>query len=322
MNGEPTAGGEPSETVCLLDEAASLEAEFVPGAGMLCSSLRHRGVELLAQNAGVAAYAQLGKTMGIPLLYPWANRLADFQYSVGARTVVVPHDRSRIAVDPNGLPIHGVIGGRLPWALRKTPSAGSEAGPDARELAAHLSWGESDPAMYEVFPFRHDLDLEARLANGRLEITLTVDACGEDHVPLAFGFHPYVSLPGAPREQWLVELPQLRHLALDADQIPTGPDGVLGARSFLLADEEFDDGYDSVAEPARFSVAAAGRRITLEFSQGYPCAQVFAPKAKQFICFEPMAAPANSLRSGTGLQLLAPGERYAATFSVAVEDSH
>ena len=57
-------------TVRLCDEGAKLEATFVPGAGMLCCSLRHRGEELLAQNAGVDVYAERGKTMGIPLLYP------------------------------------------------------------------------------------------------------------------------------------------------------------------------------------------------------------------------------------------------------------
>ncbi len=62
--------------VTLRDERACLEATFLPGAGMLCSSLRHRGEELLAQNRGVEAYVERGKTMGIPLLYPWANRLA------------------------------------------------------------------------------------------------------------------------------------------------------------------------------------------------------------------------------------------------------
>src|SRR5271157_1725122 len=98
----------PLRTVSLRDEGAELEATFVPAAGMLCSSLRHRGEELLAQNAGVAAYAQYGKTMGIPLLYPWANRLAGFDYSIAGRAVVIPHDPARIALDGNGLPIHGV----------------------------------------------------------------------------------------------------------------------------------------------------------------------------------------------------------------------
>ena len=125
-------------------------------------------------------------------------------------------------------------------------------------------------------------------------------------------------MPGAPRERWLVELPAMRHLALDSDQIPTGPEEALAERSFELAGHEFDDGFDAVAEPARFAVAAAARRVTLEFLHGYPCAQVFAPKGGQFICFEPMTAPANALRSGAGLRLLAPGERHTAAFSVSV----
>jgi len=281
---------------------------------MICSSLRHRGEELLAQNAGVDAYSEQGKTMGIPLLYPWANRLAGFQYTVAGRTVDVPHDPTRVALDDNGLPIHGVIGGRLGWDLLRVP------GPDAQSLTARLSWSDAQRELFEVFPFHHDLDYKARVAAGRLEIEVSVHACGEDVVPLAFGFHPYISLPGAPRGRWLVELPEMRHLALDADQIPIGPEQVMPARGFELAGEEFDDGFDAVAEPARFAVAAAGRRVELEFLQGYPCAQVFAPRGGPFICFEPMTAPANALRSKDGLRLLAPGERFAAAFSVSVRE--
>lgn len=301
-------------TVDLCDPEAALEATFVPAAGMICSSLRHRGDELLAQNAGVGPYAEHGKTMGIPLLYPWANRLAGFEYSVAGRIVKVPRDRTRVALDDNGLPIHGVIGGRLEWELVREP------GPDVQSLKARLSWSDEQPGLFEVFPFRHDLDYETRLLAGRLEIQVTVHACAEDVVPLAFGFHPYVSLPGAPRERWLVELPAMRHLALDADQIPIGPDEALAERSFELAGHEFDDGFDAVDEPARFGVSAAGRRVELEFLQGYPCAQVFAPNGGQFICFEPMTAPTNALRSGAGLRLLEAGERYTAAFSVSIRE--
>jgi aldose 1-epimerase len=48
---------------------------------------------------------------------------------------------------------------------------------------------------------------------------------------------------------------------------------------------------------------------------------VYAPRAGQFICFEPMTAPTNALRSGDGLRVLAPGERFTAGFSIAVVDS-
>jgi aldose 1-epimerase len=300
------------ETVRLHDEEVALEATFVPAAGMLCCSLRHRGDELLAQNAGVAAYAELGKTMGIPLLYPWANRLADFAYTAAGRTVALPHILSRVRVDGNGLPIHGVIGGLLKWDLTDASA------PGAQSLTAHLSWSEKRPELFEVFPFRHDLRYEARLAGGRLEIWVTVHACGADAVPVAFGFHPYLSLPGLPRERWLVELPAMRRLALDANQIPVAPEQPQPARRFELAEREFDDGFEALANPARFELAGGGRRMALEFLEGYPCAQVFAPRAGQFICFEPMTAPTNALRSGTGLRLLAPGERFRAGFALGI----
>jgi aldose 1-epimerase len=299
-------------TVSIREQATQLEATFVPGAGMLCCSLRHRGQELLAQNAGVAAYAERGKTMGIPLLYPWANRLAGFDYSVADRMVAVPHDRGRVALDDGGLPIHGVVGGRLVWELASPPDS------EAHSLLARLSWSEAQSELFEVFPFRHDVDYEARLQDGRLEIVVSVHACGGDVVPVAFGFHPYLSLAGAPREHWRVELPAMRHLELDAAQIPIGPEDALPARSFELAGEVFDDGFDSVPQPACFSVAGAGRGIEIEFLQGYPCAQVYAPSTGPFICFEPMTAQANALRSGVGLVLLAPDERYRASFSVRV----
>jgi len=302
------------ETVQLRDDAAGLEATFVPAAGMLCRSLRHRGEELLAQNAGVDAYVQRGKTMGVPLLYPWANRLAGFDYTAAGRTVAVAHDPALVALDNNGLPIHGVIGGRLQWELTRSPDA------DEQSLGARLSWSESDPERYEVFPFRHELHYDARLADGRLQIQVTVHACGQDSVPVAFGFHPYLSLPGVPRERWRVELPPMRHLALDARQIPTGPEQSLAAERLQLAEREYDDGFDDVADPARFAVQAGVRRIELELVEGYPCAQVYAPGGRQFICFEPMTAPANALRSGDGLGVLAPGERHRATFAVGVRD--
>ena len=304
--------GAPLDTVWLRDERSSLRAGFVPGAGMLCCSLRDGEEELLAQNDGVAAYAERGKTMGIPLLYPWANRLAGFEYSAAGRTVEVPHDPNRVALDGDGLPIHGVIGGRMRW------ESASDAGEDGRSLEARISWSRSQPQLFEVFPFRHEARYSARLHDGRLRIEVTVEACGEDPVPVAFGFHPYLSLPGAPRERWLIELPAMRKLALDARQIPTGADRALPSESFELAEREYDDGFDELSQPARFAASAGERRFELDFEEGYPCAQVYSPRDARFICFEPMTAPANALCTHEGLRVLAPGERYRAAFALRV----
>jgi len=302
------------ESVRLSDDEAQLEATFVPGAGMICCSLRHRGAELLAQEGGLAEYEHDGHTMGIPLLYPWANRLAAFDYRVRGRTVRVPHDPDLIQVDSRGLPIHGVIGGRVTWELTQAPAD------DGGSLSARLRWDDSVPELFDVFPFPHDVVYEARLADGCLHVEVSIHASGDEAVPLVFGFHPYVSLPGVPRERWRVELPAMRWLTLDDHQIPIGPDHVIAARRFTLGEREFDDAFDQVPEPARFAVEGGGRRVEVTFLEGYPCAQVFAPPNAHCICFEPMVAPPNALRSGAGLRMLASGERARTRFSLRVRD--
>jgi aldose 1-epimerase len=57
----------------------------------------------------------------------------------------------------------------------------------------------------------------------------------------------------------------------------------------------------------------------VRLEQGSPAAQVFAPATDDVICFEPMTAPTNALNSSDRLSLVAPGERYTATFSITVE---
>ena len=132
------------------------------------------------------------------------------------------------------------------------------------------SWSEARGELFEVFPFRHDLRYEASLQGGRLEIAVTVHACGQDTVPVAFGFHPYLSLPGTPRERWRVELPAMRTLVLDDHQIPTAPGKELPSQAFELAEREFDDGFDAVPAHAHFAVEAGDRRLDSSCSTATP----------------------------------------------------
>ena len=96
------------ETVTLTSPDGDTEAEFVPEANMVCHSLRHRGAEWLEQRLGLDAYVEQGKTMGIPLLHPWANRLAHPGYAVAGKEVSLPRRDPRIRLDGDR-PIHGVM---------------------------------------------------------------------------------------------------------------------------------------------------------------------------------------------------------------------
>src|SRR3954449_6538260 len=88
--------------------AGDLEADYVPGAGMVCSSLRRRGEELLGQRKGLEAYADQGSTFALPLLYPWANRVQARRFECLGRAVDLDAAAGRFRDDgETGLPIHG-----------------------------------------------------------------------------------------------------------------------------------------------------------------------------------------------------------------------
>jgi galactose mutarotase-like enzyme len=248
--------------------------------------------------------------MGIPLLHPWANRLDGHGYAVDGRRVTLPPGPPLVHCEEHGLPIHGLLNASPHW--RVTTHAPTR-------LRASLDFG-AHPELLAAFPFPHVLELDAALAPDRLTIATTVRPTAPGvAVPIAFGFHPYLRLPGVPREHWLVSLPRRRHLRLDARSIPTGVAERRPARRFRLGDRTFDDGYDGLADGARFGVAGGGRTLTVVLESGFPAGQVFAPPRSGFVCFEPMTAPTNALASGAGLRRATFGAPFTAVFSIRVE---
>lgn len=299
--------------VTLHDPSSPVVAQFVPEAGMIGTSLRDAGVELLGQRRGLDAYISDGKTMGIPILYPWANRLGENIYTAQGVTVTLTPGENGVRADPNGLPIHGVLAAYPGWRVTAET---------ANELTAELDFG-ADPRLLASFPYPHVLAVAAQLADRRLTVRTTVTATGDRAVPLCFGFHPYLQLPDAPRADWVIETPPLRHLGLDDRGLPTGASERQQARSEALRDNTFDDAYDQVGEGSVFAVSGGGRRIEVHFEHGYPAAQIFAPPvddpAKAIVCFEPMTAPTDALRRG-GYRCARPGEPAVTQFSIRVCD--
>jgi galactose mutarotase-like enzyme len=295
------------DIVTLRDPASSVAAQFVPEAGMIGTSLSDAGVELLGQRRGLQAYLSAGKTMGIPILYPWANRLGDNTYTAQDVTVTLTLGENRVRADPNGLPIHGVLAAYPGWRVTAETD---------NELIAEVDFG-ADPQLLESFPYPHVLAVAVRLAERTLTVRATVTATGDRAVPLCFGFHPYLRLPDVARADWIIETPPLRHLGLDDRGRPNGETSEQPAKSELLGDTGFDDAYDQVGDGAVFAVSGSGRRLEVHFEHGYSATQIFAPPSEDLVCFEPMTAPTDALSRG-GYRCARPGEPAIAQFSIKV----
>jgi galactose mutarotase-like enzyme len=280
--------------------AGEYAAIFVPHLGMLGASLTWRGDELLSLHGGLAAYRRRSST-GIPLLAPWANRLATDRFYVAGTHV----DLTDLPVkrDPNGLPIHGTMTARPGWTITRL---------EPGRLVAHFSYDA--PELLAAFPFPHQLELDVRLAETGLGVCTTVRPTGRKPVPISFGWHPYFQARG-PRRRWLLRAPARDHLELDTRGLPTGRSSREEAGALALGDRAFDDLY-GLGRDRRFVLGGGGRAVEVGLDAGYSFAQLFAPPGKRFVAIEPMTAPTNALVTGM-CTVIPPGESYRAEFRVS-----
>lgn len=274
------------DTVVLTDPSSTLTATFVPAAGMIGTSLRDGDVEFLGQRRGLSAYLSDAKTMGIPLLYPWANRLSANTYDVDSAVVTLTPGTGGVRTDPNGAPMHGTLAAYPGWLVTDV---------SANTLTAAVDF--SRPELLASFPFPHVLTQHVTLADRRLSVETTVRPTSAAAVPRCFGYHPYVTIPGVPRQDWILQTPSMRHLAVDERGLPTGEHEPWSA-SGPLGDTFFDDGFDQVPEGAQFILRGGNHTITVTFEKGYAAAQIFAPPTDALVAIEPMAAPTDALRRG------------------------
>jgi galactose mutarotase-like enzyme len=265
-------------------------------------------VEFLRRVEDLEAAAARGSSAGIPLLYPWANRLAEPRYRVLGKEIVLDQSSPLLHFDEHGLPMHGVPWPLLSWLV-------TEARQDF--LAARLEWSSSD--MLAVFPFHHRVELAATLCPESLTLETTVVANSEGPVPVSFGFHPYFGFPEPSRSKWRLELPAMRKLVVDERGIPIGEEEPFGGFDAELGENSFDDGFALPEEQTTFSVIGATCKVSVELLAGYRHAQVFAPKDKDYIALEPMTAPTSALTSGRGLRFVSPGGRFQAVFRIRIE---
>lgn len=333
-----------SASITLTHAASGSSLELVPDAGMVALSWTVAGEEVLALPCGRAEFLAAARTGGLPLLYPYANRLGADSFTACGRQVDVSRVPS-LKRDDARHPIHGLLLRRGGWAL-------SVLGPG--ELQAELDWG-AHPELMDAFPFPHTLRVTWTLAQGSsagaatLRVGTIVIADRGVDVPAAFGWHPYFRVvdPGSAR----IRMAPASQVELDADGLPAAG-AVARARSAAVAGGTATNGAAAVgaADPACAGMVAAAaefgvgegqdalylraglrtgavssptasiidthRRIDIVMDARYPFVQVFSPRGARFACIEPMAAPTDGLRSGdfavapAGTSLLATFEAH------------
>lgn len=124
---------------------------------------------------------------GIPLLFPFPNRIRDGRFTWQGR------DWELARNDPSGChAIHGLIHDQ-PWQVDHAGVTGD----GMPEIAATLTSDDLPPERQRAWPGRYLLTARYRLGARQLEFHLAVTNLGSAPLPMGVGLHPYWRLPPA-----------------------------------------------------------------------------------------------------------------------------
>jgi aldose 1-epimerase len=305
------------EIVRLTDAAHHIEVSIAPSIGNIAYDMRVNGKPILAAPAGtLAEWKAKPSQAGIPFLAPWANRLDSDSYWANGKKYNLNPEVVSVRRDGNGLAIHGLVLFAPDWQV--TVLKADEQG---AEVISRLDFWKH-PEWMAQFPFAHSIEMMHRLANGVLEVRTTIENHSAEPMPLSIGFHPWYQIPDCPRDSWKVHLPVREHYTLSDKTIPTGETTPVKLPDPTpLSGRQLDDVFGGVGAAEEFWVEGNGARISVRFGEKYPVAVVYAPQARNVICFEPMTGITdafNLAHSGLyqGLQSIPAGGRWAESFWV------
>ncbi|MDG2095059.1 MAG: hypothetical protein P8J89_07280, partial [Phycisphaerales bacterium] len=127
-----------------LDHPSSQQTlQLYPAAGCCAVSWVVGGRDCLHLSQPLEQFLREEHTGGLPLLYPWANRLRSNTWSFHDRSVDLS-GMPGVHRDGNGLPMHGLLLRWADWTLSV----------EGNICSASIEWSDHERLM-QAFPFPH-----------------------------------------------------------------------------------------------------------------------------------------------------------------------
>jgi aldose 1-epimerase len=305
----------------LRDAASGVEVSILPSLGNRAYEMKVGGKNILYYPPGdLFEHCGSPSLGGIPLLAPWADLLDEQAFWANDKRYGFNMNLGNVRGER---PIHGLLTDSPLWQISELAANAHSA-----YVTSRLEFWKS-PDLMAQWPFAHEYEMTYSLANGVLEVKITVTNLSTDPMPIAIGFHPYFQIPDIPRDEWIARLPARTRVVADEHQIPTGEMRPLDIPNPLsLRGQTLDDGFtDLERDPegrAHFQIESGGKTIETLFGPKYPVATIYLPappsgETGEFICIEPLTAiisGVNLVRQGkySDLQTVPAGGKWMESF--------
>lgn len=310
----------------LKDPQSGSTARIAPDLGFNCFEFRARiageTVDVLDSSPNFAGGKERPSGHGIPLLFPFPNRIRGGRYSWNGRNFEIPAGNA--SFDQAGNAIHGFCLDR-PWRVLSS-------GPDFAVGVFQLSEDAPDRLSYWPTDFRIEVRYSVRGSALRTDIRIANPS--GIALPWGFGTHPYFKLPLGAKSQpsrCLIQAPAAEEWEL-IDCVPTGRCLPVPESKDLREGEYFDVlKLDDVlcGLPAQRTVTecgildeAAGLQVVQRCDPIFREIVVYTPPQRNAICLEPYTCTTDAInlqarRVDAGWRVLGPGAEVRTWIEIA-----
>jgi aldose 1-epimerase len=267
---------------------------------------------------------------GIPVLFPFPNRIRDGQFMFDGKSYQLPLD------DPAGKnAIHGFAFNR-PWRIVDHGADQASAW-----ITGEFHGSHDAPETLSLWPADYRLRVTYRLFDHVLRIEADADNPDTKPLPFGLGYHPYFALAPLGGEQAIVTVPVQKIWEL-AENLPTGMIvDVDEARDLhhgqSLTRLHLDDVMTDV-QPMAFDPQdqlglvgviqhpSSEHMLTLWTSNDYREMVAFTPPHRQAICLEPYTCATDAVNLtargiDAGWRVLQPGEHWHGVIEIHLSSS-
>lgn len=312
--------------VIQLTDRSSSSALIALDRGFNCFEFKarvgDRVVDVLDSDAGFAGGAGRPSGNGVPLLFPYPNRIKSGRYVWGGREYVI--DPNVAGYDRTGNAIHGFCIDR-PWRIvERTEDS----------VLGEFQLSKDAPDRRPYWP--SDCLIRIRYTVRGASLRADIEIVNPDSVPMPWGFgtHPYFKLPlaeGSRPEECLIVAPVKESWGL-IECLPTGQKQPLPADLTLnqgqyFGQRQFDDVFTAIPSDV-IECSIIDRKAGLKVSQShpghYPELVIYTPPNREAICFEPYTCVTDAINLQTegiaaGWQVLGPSESFQSWIEIAAK---
>ncbi|AEV30289.1 galactose mutarotase-like enzyme [Sphaerochaeta pleomorpha str. Grapes] len=253
--------------------------------GFTITSWEYKGIERLVFDRARIA---MGKTSGIPILFPTPNRIKEGTFVF------------------EGQRYQGFMHGRVRFerftVLQQT----------ATTCKGAFCCREGN-RVYETFPFLFTLTIEIVLGEKGISWHFEIENQDDKHLPFGIAIHPYLKKLGPSQIKCSAEYV----MENDNDLCPLGS---LGDSALLQAIDVEETDLDLVFYAKEHAVVTefftGGACYRLFGSEDFHHTVIYTPRQEPFVCIEPQSCSTDSINlyshgfsKLSGLQILSPGEK-------------